>query len=271
MRNDEYKLLFAKADDLYARARKGAVAVTGFLNPAEAHHLARYVRENKMADSVIFFGGYRGSARTKAFFLPDYIVDLADDETGEAREKLLLSYISDYVDEEISAVRVCGSGYRALSHRDYLGSVLSLGIERFVVGDIATVDEHEALIFADAKIARYILQTLTKVASDDVKCSLAEIDENFTVPENVEDMVISVASPRADCIVGALARCSREEAQSLVKGGAVSVDYEEICDPDKRVGEGSLLSVRGYGKFRILDGGTATKRGRLHIKAQKFK
>ncbi len=271
MIGDDYKLLFAKADDLYARARKGAVAVSGFLNPAEAHHLAKYARENRMADSVVFFGGYRGASRTKAFFLPDYITDLADGETGEARDKLLLSYIADDVAEEILAVRVLGSGYRALSHRDYLGSVLSLGIERFVVGDIATLSEYEAYIFADAKIAEYILQTLKKVAADDVKCSAAEVGEDFTVPENVEDMVISVASARADCIVGALARCSREEAQSLVRCGAVSVNYEEICDPDKRISAGSLLSVRGHGKFRIVDEGTETRRGRLRMKAQKFK
>lgn len=271
IKNDEYKLLFARADDLLTRARGGEIAVSSFLNPAEAHYLGKYLAEIKSADSVIFFGGYSGASRTRAFFLPEYIKDLAEGGSGNEREKLILSYISEDVAAAVRAVRVKGSGYRTLSHRDYLGSILSLGIERHVIGDIAVLSEHEALVFADAKIADYILQTLTRVASDDVKCSAADIDENFTISENVEEKVISVASARVDCIVASLAKCSREEAQSLVKSGAVSADYEEINDPDKKIGAGTVISVRGTGKFRILDDGTKTGRARLRIKVQKFR
>ena len=266
----EYKLLFAKADDLYARARKGAVAFGGFLNPTEAHYLEKHLRENRIADTVIFFGGFAGAMRKRAFFLPDYILDLVSGESGEERERLILSYIAEDTAAALTAVRVKGSGYRALSHRDYLGSILSLGIERHVIGDIAVLSDDEALIFADAKIAEFLLQTLSKIASDDVKCSIAEIDEDFTVPENVEDMVISVASRRLDCIVASLANCSREEAQRTVRSGAVSVDYEEMGDPDKRLESEVLLAIRGVGKFRVLEGETLTRRERLRIKVQKF-
>ena len=156
MAGEDYKLLFAKADDLYARARKGAVAVSGFLNPAEAHYLKKYTKENKMERSAVFFGGYIGASRTKAFFLPDYITDLCDLPMGKERDSMLLSYIADDVAEAISAVSIKGSGYRELSHRDYLGSILSLGIERFVVGDIASLDTHSAIVFADSKISENI-------------------------------------------------------------------------------------------------------------------
>lgn len=267
----EYKLLFAKADDLYARARKGAVAVSSFLNPAEAHYLEKYLRSNKIADTVLFFGGYVGAMRTRAFFLPDYILDLVSGESGEQRRRLILAYMADDVAAAISCVRVKGSGYRVLSHRDHLGSVLALGIERHVVGDIAVMSEHEALIFADAKIAEFLLQTLTKIANDDVECTPAEIGEDFTVPENVEDITVSVASRRADCLVASLANCSREEAVRLVKSGAVSADYEEIEDPDKRLEKETVLTIRGAGKFRVLEGETLTRRDRLRIKVQKFK
>ena len=268
---EEYKLLFAKADDLYARARKGEVAVSGFLNPAEAHYLGKYAREMHMESSVVFFGGYRGASRTKAFFLPDYIIDLCDKPYGDERDRELLLYVTDDVAAAIGAVSIKGSGYRELSHRDYLGSILSLGIERFVVGDIAATGPYEAVVFADAKIAGYIATSLAKVASDDVKCSLVVVDEDFSVPENVEELVLSVASMRADCIVGGHAKCSRADAQSLVKSGAVTLDYEEISDPDKKISAPALISVRGSGKFRVLDNGVETRRGRLRVRAEKFK
>ena len=270
MAGEDCKLLFAKADDLYARARKGAVAVSGFLNPAEAHYLKKYAKENKTERSVVLFGGYRGASRTKAFFLPDYITDLCDLPVGEERDAVLLSYIADDVAAAISAVSIKGSGYRELSHRDYLGSILSLGIERFVVGDIAALDAHSALVFADPKIAEYIVTSLCKVASDDVRCAHTTVPDDFTVEENVEDIVMSVASMRIDCIVGGLTNRPREQAQSLVKSGAVTLDYEEICDTDKRISAPALVSVRGYGKFRVLDNGSETRRGRLRVKAQKF-
>lgn len=268
---DEYRLLFAKADDLLSRAERGEVAVSAFLNPAEAHYLAKYLAGARAISRIVFFGGYRGATRTRAFFLPDYILDLVEDEENDEREKLILSYIAEDAAKAVSAVRIKGSGYRTLSHRDYLGSILALGIERHVVGDIAVLSDNEAIVFADAKIAEYIVQTLSKVASDDVKCTKTEPDGDFTVPENAEDIVISAASNRIDCIVASLAKCSREAAKDLVKSGAVSADYEEISDPDKKIGAGTIVSVRGTGKFRILDEGTKTKRGRLKIAARKFR
>ena len=266
----EYKLLFAKADDLYARARKGEVAYSGFLNPAEAHYLEKHLKENRIADTVLFWGGCVGAMRKRAFFLPDYILDLVSGEVEGERDKLILTYIADDVASALAAVRVKGSGYRALSHRDYLGSILSLGLERHVMGDIAIMGECEAIIFADAKIAEFLLQTLSKVANDDVKCAIEHIADDFTVPENVEDMVISVASRRLDCLVASLANSSREEAQRMVRSGAVSVDYEEMGDPDKKLENEVLLAIRGHGKFRVLEGETLTRRERLRIKVQKF-
>lgn len=268
---DEYKLLYAKADDLLSRAERGEVAVSAFLNPAEAHHLGKYLSSRKADSRVMFFGGYVNATRTRAFFLPDYILDLVEGEENDEREKLILSYIAEDAANAISAVKIKGSGYRTLSHRDYLGSILALGIERHVIGDIAVLSECEAIVFADPKIAEYIVQTLTKVACDDVKCAKTELDGDFTVPENVEDIVISAASNRIDCIVASLAKCSRETAKDLVKCGDVSADYEEVSDPDRKVGAGTIISVRGKGKFRILDEGTKTKRGRLKIAALKFR
>ena len=268
---DEYRLLFAKADDLLFRAERGEVAVSAFLTPAEAHYLVKHLEKSRAADRVVFFGGYTGATRTRAFFIPDYILALISGEEKEEREKLLLPYIADDTAAAVSSVRIKGSGYRELTHRDYLGSILALGIERHVVGDIAVLSEHEAVVFADPKISDFLISELSKVASDDVKCSPAGLDADFTLPENVEDVVISAASNRIDCIVADLARCSREGAKDLVKSGAVFADYEEVCDPDRKIAAGTVISIRGAGKFRILDEGTKTRRGRLKIAAQRFR
>lgn len=268
---DEYKLLYARAEDLFEKSKKGVVSASSFLNPAEAHYLEKYARETGRRREVILWGGYNGAERVKFFFLPDYIDDMVDMSLDEnEKTAFIFSCIADDIQEEISAVKIERSGYRKLTHRDYLGSLLSLGIERFVIGDIVVQDDKSAVVFVDGKIFPYITENLQKIANDEVKVSAFSPSEDFKAPKNYEESTDSVASLRADCVVASLANCSRTEAQKLVSAGNVALEYEEISEFDKPIVSGSIISVRGYGKFRVYSDGSTTKSGRIKIKIQKY-
>ena len=261
--NKELTILFARLDDLCGAAMQGDLAATSFLSPRELHFSGKYLSSRGMSSRFLSWGGYPDAERKRIFILPDYIENVC--EYGE-----LSAYGFD--DEFFAGVEVIGSGYRKLSHRDFLGSVLGLGLERSVVGDIVVYDEDKprAVILCDKVVAAFICENLFKIGSDTVKVrevSLADIE----LPErrflHIGD---TVASPRLDGVVSALISVSRERAKEIVADGAVELDYETCERPDKTVSDGSLLTVRGYGKFRINSLGDKTKKGRFRLDADKY-
>ena len=112
-------------------------------------------------------------------------------------------------------VSVKGSSFVTISHRDYMGSVLGLGIERDVVGDIAVTGECSAVIFTDEVISPFITENLTKIGRDTVRCSPCEVPRDFVIPRRFETLHIAAGSDRADSIAASLVGASRAEAKSL--------------------------------------------------------
>jgi len=262
MIKDEFSVLFARIDDLFERAERGEIVSSDFLSPRERHFVNGHLVSRGVADRCLFYGGYKGAERCRAYILPDYISSVRD-----------YSELSDYLDKSnISSLRVCGSGYRKLSHRDYLGSVLGLGIERDVLGDIVFREgtENEAIFFCDSVIADFILNDLKKVANDSVRVDKIEISDDFIPKREFLHISDTVSSPRVDCVVAALCSFSRERASATVASGAVEVDFECETRPDRAIVAPSLVSVRGYGKFKVNSVSEPTRRGRLRLDADKF-
>lgn len=262
MIKDEFSVLFARIDDLCRRAERGELGVSCFLSPRECHFIERYLAHRGFGERYITWGGYDDSERRKVIVLPDYVGDTKG--YGD---------VEIYLDTPpIESLRISGSGYRHLTHRDYLGSVLGLGIEREVVGDIVfeDVEREEAILFCDMAISDFILGELRKVASDTVKVERAQISKDFKPKRSFAHITDTVASPRLDCIVAALCSLSRERAQAAVNAGIVEVDFESDTRSDRTVCAPCLVSVRGYGKFRINSVSEQTRRGRLRLDADKY-
>ena len=262
MIKDEFSLLFARIDDLCERAQKGELGISQFLSPREKHFVLRHLASRGFAGRCFTYGGYSGAERCRAYILPDYISDVED-----------YADIEPYIDgDSIVSLRICGSGYRKLSHRDYLGSLLGLGIEREVLGDIVFEDSEgeEAIAFCDGVIAHFILAELKKVASDTVKVKRTELASDFEPKREFAHISDTVASARLDCIVAALCSLSRDKAAATVNSGLVEVDFEAETRPDRNLCAPCLVSVRGYGKFRINAVSDLTRRGRLRLDADKY-
>lgn len=261
---EEFGALFARLQDLSRRAERGEVGVTPFLSPREAHFSKEFLKG--MGVEARAFGGFSEAERTRLYLLPDYMTE----ENGVSEFSELLRDFG--FDSEIRALRIEGSGYRALSHRDFLGSLLGLGLDRSVVGDILvdSTENRRAVVFCDAAIAEFIRAELSQVANDKVKVSLIGIEEIELPKREFAIIRDTVASPRLDSVVAALCGLSREKARETVLGGLVELNFESEDRPDRTVSAPTLLSVRGVGRFRVTALSDRTKKGRLRLEAERY-
>lgn len=262
----ERALLLARIEDLWKRAERYEPAVGPFLSPGEQHYALEKIKRSAGNAFGVFYGGYDGSERNRLFVLPEYLAN----EDGVYTAAVLRGLIPELSAAAVSALRIEGSGYRKLSHRDYLGSLLGLGIERDKLGDIVVETEFSALVFCDGTMAEYILSDLRRVGSDAVKVKRAEVGDDFRVERKMRPISDTVASPRLDSIVSSLIGTSREKAQDLIRQGLVELDYELCERNDKMPGEGAVISVRGHGKYVIEDVSEQTKKGRYRLRAAQY-
>ncbi len=149
-----------------------------------------------------------------------------------------------------------------LTHRDFLGAILNLGIERDVLGDIVIID-NVGYIFAKEDIAGYIADSLTRVKHTDVKLSITE-----QLPEGqlfrTEKKTVQVSGERLDAVVAKVFSLSREEAQSLFKKRLVFADGRQIDSPSYTPKENEKISVRGQGRFIYLGCQSYSKKGKMN-------
>ncbi len=264
------ELTEARLEDAIDRMERGEVRVLPFLTPRERRMAQRILERQGLQENAWFWGGYPDAERACLFLLPWHLTQCLEQSPDKTDYATMASLLEQELSATVAAVRISGSGYRNLSHRDFLGSVLGLGIERDSLGDLAVQNSKEAVLFCSPVIANFLATQLEKVANDKVKCRPYTVDDSFTDGKVYQPLHETVASPRLDCIVAALTGLSRDDAQAAIKGGFVEVEYEEEVRVDRIPPIPCTLSVRGYGKYilRAYDG--ETKRGRLRLRADKL-
>ena len=147
-----------------------------------------------------------------------------------------------------------------LTHRDYLGTLMGLGIERDLVGDIA-VRENRAFVFVIEHMAGYVMEHLDRVRHTSVRCSLCgEVPEAFR-PQLAEEELI-VSSIRADAVLCRLYHLSRGKAQELVKDGKLLINGRVSLSVSYEPKEGDVIVLRGYGKSIFRGKRADTKKGK---------
>lgn len=272
------RLLEARIDDLSLRADGGEIVFSHFLTPREQYDVRKHLIRRGRRETVRFYGGFSGAERRIACLLPDYMVDLLPEESedGEISEPEK-QYLGESIAEEIAMLEIRGSGYREITHRDVLGAVLGLGLERDVIGDILLVDgdgngreQPRVYMAVSERISPFLLSSLKKIGSDTVRVRRGSLPEDFVFQPRVRELTDTVASNRLDCVIGALTNTSRDKAQAFIRSGLVEVDYEAAQRPDARLSPPNMISVRGHGKFRLLSIGETTRKGRLRLVAEQY-
>lgn len=252
----ENELLTAFIEDKIRQAEdRYMITSTGFLSPEERAQAALFCR--RKGARHVFHGGYPDAERAILLLLPDYI---------EEPEAAAL----DEADGLLCALRCTApQGARALTHRDYLGSLLSLGIRRDVIGDIL-VGKAGADIVVLKSIAPFLLEHYTQAGSLPLSCKTEKISELAAPEIKTEKIIESVASVRLDNLLGAAFGISRAEAANAVSHGLVRVNDIEAIKTDARITPGDKLTLRGSGKaiFREILG--TTRKGRLSVLIEKY-
>lgn len=150
-----------------------------------------------------------------------------------------------------------------LSHRDYLGALMNLGIERDLLGDIFIRDK-KAYIFCLERIAPYLIEELSKVRHTNVKCILIEEPKNLPKSEK-ERCVILSPSERIDVIIAKLNHLSRSSSVELFRTKKVFVNGK-LCENNSYfLKQKDIISIRGFGKFQYEGISHETKKGKLSL------
>jgi len=189
-------------------------------------------------------------------------------------ERKLFGVFPDWQEPEISefpisALKITKKYDKDLNHRHYLGTVLSLGIERDKIGDILP-DEDGAVIFVLEDIADFIKDNINKIAGCGVNITV-EAGGDLKVPEKRFQLIETIsASMRLDAVLGAVLKISRKDAKELSVSGNVSVNHMEAKGEAVKLKEGDLLSVRGFGRVEIVEIGDKTRSDRVHITVKKY-
>lgn len=160
------------------------------------------------------------------------------------------------------------SKFTKVSHRDFLGSVLGLGIKRNKLGDLL-IQDGTCYVAVCEEIVDFILTNLVSVGKSPCKVTL--LDEDFVIqgPELKEEVIL-VSSLRIDSIVSKLTKLSRGKAQGVIEEGKVLLDYNTVRDKSREVVNGERITIRGFGKFILGDIIGNSKSGKYRVLIKKY-
>ena len=206
----------------------------------------------------IMTGGYELAERRMVIFLPTYMEDVSDGDTGAT-------------DEFFSMIRIVPATKNfseMLNHRDYLGAILNLGISRTKIGDIL-VGEDCTYFFCTNGIADYIADNLSVIKHTSVRCEITS-HRNINYEPAYEAIQGSIASLRLDSVIALGFNSSRSHLISYIQEGKIAVNGRIITSNAYNIKPGDIISVRGLGKIRFISEITTTKKGRLMVLIHKY-
>lgn len=185
-------------------------------------------------------------------------------------ERRIICFNSD--DEAMVPVKVLliwnKSKFYNLQHKDYLGAIMSLGIKREKIGDLIVQDSNCYCAVCE-DIVEYLINNLSYIAQ--CPCEVIEITDYSKLPTyKFQENVIISTSLRADCIVSSICGISRSKSVDLLKSGKVLIDYIEVKEKDFEISLPTTITIRGKGKFKLLDVLGNSSSGRLKIQLKKF-
>lgn len=238
------KLIISKAEDtIYLSQKRNSPCFFGFLS----EHETQIIKDSLyLTDDCSFWGGYK-----------------------DANRVIFGSGISNYDEFPLNALKFLYKKGFELSHRDFLGSLMSLGIERSTIGDILVFDSY-AIVFVKSELVDYIKQEITKIGRVGVKITEEDIKDIHYVNE-FDELSFTVSSLRLDVIVSALCSLSREKSQQLIESDLVSVNHKVENNVSKTLCIDDVITIRKFGKFVFTEDNGLSKKGKFKILVKHFR
>lgn len=249
MNKDEQLIQKRMKDLAYQADSKGYTTFTDFLNLNEMNILYSSLKELPPV-KYLLWGGYEEAERKVLSFYTDTI-------STEEFDIIIL---------EIKPMNQKFSD--ELSHRDYLGAILNLGIDRSKLGDIL-IKDNVGYVFTNQVIGNYIIEHLTKIKHTNVTCCMC-MHGDIDIKPTFKEIKGSISSIRLDAIIALAFQTSRSSMTGLISGGKVFVNGKLIQSNSYVLKEGDIVSVRGHGRFIFQGITNQTKKGRLFAMVSKY-
>ena len=247
MNDRDLQLFRNRLSDLERQCENRNVATHSHFLTVEEQRLAEQFILNVDGVRVISDGVFCDAERKLLFFLP--------------------SYLEEVPEEDICCIRISPLSEKfaeSLSHRDFLGALMGLGIKREMLGDLA-VTENCAQLVALSTVREVLLRDLTEVKHTRVRVEEI-LRANLAAVRRTEARSVNAASLRADVLISAVWHLSRTRAKEAFARAEVSRNGIELTNPAAELKAGDFVSLRGKGKFRLCDTEPrSTKSGRLYL------
>lgn len=223
--------------------------LTDFMSPAGLA-IADAVHANYPGIKVETSGGYQGAERLRIAFV---------DQDFQGK-----------VSMGIQALKVSWDPrFRLLTHRDVLGSLIGLGLERGKLGDIM-VAQGGATILVDETVADFVVQNFKKIAMVSVEVSPMDLDQIKPKEEKIKEIRTTVASLRLDSVASSGFSLSRTKVVEAIKAGLLQVNWQAAKGPSQEVAEGDMISMRGRGRVKVEAITGQSKKGRTGVFLKRF-
>ncbi|MCL5056791.1 MAG: YlmH/Sll1252 family protein [Actinobacteria bacterium] len=245
------RLILARAADMALDVLKThKTHITDFYDP---YHTGLVVSALKFTAGVSYRadGGYPGAERQRVVICPDYL-NPEDADSG-------LVYLS-----------ITGSFHGSPpGHRDYLGSLLGLGLKREKLGDVL-VNDGGASVIVSAEVAPYITAQLSRVGRWEVSVDSIEAGELKLPEERVKTVSTTVSSLRLDSVAAAGYGVSRSKMADYITSERVNLNWQVKSSPSQTVKEGDIISIRGRGRVEVTAVKGASRGGRIFVELNRY-
>lgn len=243
------KRFVARLEDLVRIAgNSGGYKFSSFLSERQVLVAGELLRQQRI-DGCMLFGGHDGAVRRVMGAFPDY----------QEPDAALFPV------ETITLHLPKGA---RITHRDVLGSLMSLQIKRESIGDIL-LEDRLSHIFALDPVARLIADELKKIGGTGVRCEIGRVGEIVPV-ERFQDIRGTIHSRRLDALVSLLTGLAREKGAGLIRSDLVRQNDQATQNISKEISAGDVITIRGYGKYKVDEIGNPTKKGRLPLICRKY-
>lgn len=258
--SDEDKLLLSKIiDKIKFCDSKNKIQITSFLDLRQQKIVINFLKMQKICNYIIT-GGIKNDdnlERKIILFYPEKLKEIIENID-----------LNEFVD--VISIELPNELKGKYNHKNYLGGLMKLGVDRDKIGDII-VDENGADIIVIPEITKFLINNISELTRfSKSKIESIKLENIRQVEIKTEIIKITIASMRLDNAVAELSHCSRSKANELLNQERVLVNYEVVTKSSKEIKENDIITIRGKGRFTVKEIIGNTRSGRIYLNVEKF-
>ena len=247
---DDKILLFKILDKISESIKNKEGVCTNFLNMNQLNLVKQYIKYS----NIYINGGLEYNERN--------LIVICDDNNIDYILLNNISYIKIEYEKYFKNINI--------SHRDVLGSILSLGVNRELIGDIY-ISEDCSYVIVKKEISKFLIDNLKKIRNVKVKLKKVDKDEiDCDISDKIEEKIL-VSSMRLDNILSSVLNTSRSKVNTYFEENKVFINWKNEQKKEKLIKNGDVISIRGVGRIVIKESTGISKKGKIILNVEIYK